>query len=268
MKQHSYQGIWAVMVVALAVVMIPAVALASPLVNGALMHERVFDDCPASALTTSTAGYPALISVEDIGANCFGFANLHTWHFSEDAGASDAVFNNTDHFTFCASLVIGGDGEAEAGLQVAPWWSQNVDGRFNVRTTDGEIACFGGRLPFYSFTGSDGLTYVKGTTIVLTVTYRPNGLSAASPATIEYEIDYNAVHYTSGQLAFDEGNPAEGKGSWGMLDDARVGGYIQVLWQAGGPNSTATADWSDICYDDLGSVAVESKTWGGIKKLY
>jgi hypothetical protein len=35
--------------------------------------------------------------------------------------------------------------------------------------------------------------------------------------------------YSSGQLAFDEGNPAEAAlhGSWGMLTPAQVGGYFQ-----------------------------------------
>ena len=95
---------------------------------------------------------------------------------------NDAVFTNDSNFHVAADLVISGTGEAESGLQVAPWWSQNVDGRFNVRTTDGEIACFGGRLPFYTFTGNYGLTYVKGDMIHLEVTYLANDVNQNNPA--------------------------------------------------------------------------------------
>ena len=84
---------------------------------------------------------------------------------SPRTAATAQLFANNGGFRFSADLTISGDGEGEAGLQISPWWSQLVDGVFNVRTTDGEIACFGGRLPFYSFTGSHGVTYVKGTTV-------------------------------------------------------------------------------------------------------
>ena len=116
-------------------------------------------------------------------------------------------------------------GIGEAGLQVTPWWSQNVDGRFNVRSTDGEIACFGGRLPFYSFTANHGLHYVPGDLIHLEIVYDPNDLTVSDPATIEYKLSYQGTDYTSGILPFDEGNPAENPphGVWGILNDARVG---------------------------------------------
>ena len=61
--------------------------------------------------------------------------------------------------------------------------------RFNFRTTDGEIAVFGGRLPFYSFTGSQGITYTKGDTVRVGVIYDPHSLSMADPATIQYNRD-------------------------------------------------------------------------------
>jgi hypothetical protein len=70
----------------------------------------------------------------------------------------------------------------------------------------GEIAAFDGRLPFYSFTVHNGVTYVRGTTVKLEITYRPNGLSAASPATVEYKLTSGANTYSSGPLNFDQGN--------------------------------------------------------------
>ena len=94
-------------------------------------------------------------------------------------------------------------GHGEAGLQISPWWSQDVDGRLNVRTTDGEIACFGGRLPFYNFTASHGINYTKGNTIHVEIRYEPNGLSQADPGTIQYTVGYLGQTYSSGVLAFE-----------------------------------------------------------------
>lgn len=241
-------------------------AFATPNPNSGVVLERVFNDCPASTVTTTNL-YPASITISDQGSNCFGFANLHVWRFSED-GATAAQFSNNDAFSFEFDVMIDGTGHGEAGLQVRPWWSES-DGRINVRTTDGEIACFGGRLPFYSFTGAHGITYVKGTTIHLEVIYLPNSLTSVDPATIEYKATYNSVDYTSGPLAFDEGNPAEDPphGVWGILTPAQAGGHMQVLWQAGGPNTNLTTTWSNITFNDL-SVAVEAKAWTQIKGLF
>jgi hypothetical protein len=180
------------------------------------------------------------------------------------------VFNNGDGFRYCADLTLSGTGQGESGLQLAPWWSQDVDGRLNVRTTDGEVACFGGRLPFYSFTAQHGVTYTKGNPIHLEIKYLPNGLNQQSPGTIEYTVGYLNQTYQSGPLAFDEGNPNEDPpyGLWGILNDARVGGHLQAFMQAGNPDSAIRAEWANICYEDLGSVPVEPATWGGIKSFY
>jgi len=252
------------------VVLVPitAQAIYSPIPTSAVVNTRIFNDCPLSVLTVTNA-YPALVQITDENPGvCFGYANLHNWRFSED-GINAAVFNNDALFQFGARLVISGTGEAEAGLQVAPWWSQNVDGRFNVRTTDGEIACFGGRLPFFSFTGTYGLHYVKGTPIDLEVVYHPNSLSSGDPATIEYKLVYNSIMYTSHALAFDEGNPAEDPpyGVWGMLNDGRAGGYIQYFLSATEPPHSITAAWSNIFFYPM-NTPVQSSTWGGIKALY
>ena len=243
-------------------------AAATPAPNSAVFNTRVFNDCPTSVLNT-TNNYPASVVIDDAQLDCGGFANLHNWRFSED-GATGAVFNNDSNFSFGADLTISGAAEGEAGLQIAPWWSQNVDGRFNVRTTDGEIACFGGRLPFYSFTGSHGINYVKGDVIRLEVEYRPNNLNAASPATIEYTVIYNSTTYSSGQIQFDEGNPAENPpyGVYGILQDARAGGYVQCFLQGGNPAAQVVAEWANITFQDLGPVSVESTSWGTLKALY
>ena len=254
---------------ALAGLIPPRAAVATPTPNSAVIYERVFNDCPWSVVTTGNS-YPASLYIQDEILECPGFANLHVWHFSVD-GVNSAVFENGSAFRYSFDLVISGTAEGEAGALIAPWWSPYVDGRFNVRTTDGEIACFGGRLPFYSFTVSHGINYVKGTTIHLQVTYLPHSLSMADPATIEYELDYNGGHYTSGPLPFDEGNPSEDPpyGLWGILNDARVGGEFQVFLQAGNPNASVRADFTGIVFQNLDQmVPVESTTWGKVKSLY
>jgi hypothetical protein len=248
------------LVLLLSLALVASVA-ASPLPNGATLATRIFNDCPTSILST-TNSYPALIQVDDQNLSCGGFANLHNWSFSDDGGATPAVFNNGDSFTFGADFEVTGGGEG--GLRVSPWWSPDVDGRFNVRSTDGEVACFGGRLPFYSF----GLLYTAGGVIHLEIAYDASLLSPSSPATIEYTVVYGASTYSSGPLPFDQGNPLEGYGSYGMLDQARVGGYVQGFLQGGNTAAGVTATWTDITYTDMGTIAIEASSFGRLKALY
>lgn len=259
----------AAIVAVLAMVLIPVGASAgTPNPTSAVINERIFNDCGTSTLTTVNT-YPALISITD-EENCDPpFANLHNWRFSENG--MDAVdFDNDASFRFGCDVMISGTGEGEAGIGISPWWSQDVDGRFNVRTTDGEIACFGGRLPFYSFTASHGVNYVKGDVIYLEIVYTPNGLSEMNPATIEYIVDYNGMMYSSGALAFDEGNPDEDPpyGLWGILNEARAGGYVQVFLEPGSPDSALNVEWRSIDYENTAPVPVEKKSWGAIKSRF
>jgi hypothetical protein len=218
--------------------------------SSAVIIPRVFDDCPSSTLTTLNA-YPALISIDDSVLDCFGFANLHVWRFSED-GATPRMFDNANIFSFSADLMLTGTADGEAGLQISPWWSPEVDGRFNVRTSDGEIACFGGRLPFYSFTGSDGVTYVKGTSIHLSISYTPNLLTEDYPGTVVYGLEYQGMSYSSGPLPFDMGNPNEDPphGLWGILSPAYAGGHFQPFLQGGNAEAALHATWSNISFDE------------------
>jgi hypothetical protein len=264
MRLIGYRNL--VLAVALAALTLaPMAYAATPNPTSAILNLRVFNDCPISVLTT-TNGYPGSILIQDENLSCGGFANLHNWRFSQD-GSTAIRFPNSSAFRFYADLVIDGTSEGEAGLSVAPWWAADVDGRFNVRTTDGEIACFGGRLPFYSFTSNQGLTYTKGETIGLQVTYLPNDLDELAPATIEYEVFLGGMTYTSGPLPFDEGNPAEDPpyGLWGMLNDAQVGGYVQCFLQAGNPEAALSAEWLRIDFENLDSVPTETRSWGSLK---
>ncbi len=235
--------------VAAVVAFFAAAAVATPPINSAVLNTRVFNDIPGSTLTTVN-NYPTLISFDDANVSASsGFANRHNFRLSTN-GTTAAIFLNNDQFSFEADITIEGTARAEAGLQVSPWFSQNVDGVFLLNGGSGEIAAFGGRLPFYSFTSNYGLQYEVGTTVTQKVVYRPNGLSAADPATIEYIYRDASGGYSSGPLAFDQGNPAEDPpyGLWGMLNDARVGGYAQVVNDANNPTNSATVSYSNMSF--------------------
>jgi len=244
-------------------------AAATPAVNGAVVLTRVFDNCPSATVVPSNA-YPVVIDILTSNNDCFAFAERHAWSFSADGGATAAEFANNDQFSYCATLILKGDGEGEGGLRLSPWWSEDVDGNFNCRTTDGEIAVFGGRLPFYSFSdpAHGGVRYPKGAPIQLMIDYKPNGLSAASPATITYSLVLAGLPYSSGPLAFDQGNPAEDPphGQWGILSPARVGGYNQAFCGQGTPVSL-DASWNNICYEASATPATTT-SWGKIKANY
>src|SRR5437867_6931318 len=184
-------------------------ASATPSPNGASIETRTFNDCPLSTLTVSN-NYPASIQITDVmDPMCAGFANLHSWSFSEDGGTTAAVFNNDSNFHFGADFKIDGPGEGEGGVRISPWYGQFVDGRFAINATTGEIACYGGALPFYSFTASHGITYTRGTTIHLQLTYRANDLDRKSTGTNYSHRTYTDTTYGIKKQNFGEQNELE-----------------------------------------------------------
>jgi len=245
-----------------------AVAFAAPVlafpppIDSARINPRIFNDFGSSTFS-SVNNYPAHINLTD--GNTDGhpaFANLHNWRLSADGGASSAEFANGEAFSISADVTISttGTGGGEGGLTVSPWFSQDVDGVFNMRTTDGEIAVFGGRLPFYSFTGNHGITYLAGTTVHVSIEYDPQAVSAAMPGLIRYTyINPAAVLFTSGWIPFDEGNPSEDPpyGVWGVLNEATVGGRLLMFGQQTSQGSTISADFDNVTFIPApGSVAV------------
>ncbi len=257
-----------------ALALVATTAFATPDINSAVLKLSHFNDCPTSTIT-AVNNYPALISVEDhdvLGA-CFGWANLHAWSFSTD-GTTAAEFANNSAFSFSATMTIDNLGSdptdgTEAGLRIAPWWSPYSDGRVNARLPDGEIACFGGRLPFYTFTGQHGILLTENNPITIEMIYSPNGLSNASPGTVVYNVTYNSNSYTSGPLAFDQGNPAEDPpyGLWGILNQARVGGFMQGP-NGSGPDNHLKVTWTNIQFVNDKPTSTENTTWGKVKSLY
>jgi hypothetical protein len=257
-----------VIIAAVLAVVAAGVASATQVPTSAATFLRVFNDCPFSTVN-ATNNYPGSVVISDAKYFCGGgWANRHAWRFSQD-GLTAQEFANNNGFRFSAVVTATGTGAGEFGIGISPWWSQTVDGVFNLRTTDGEVACFGGRLPFYSFTGSQGVHYQMGQTILLTIEYLPNGLSETEPGTIVYTYDDGTSVYTSGALSFDMGNPNEPYGLWGILEEATAGGNFQFFIGQGPEDGWMQVEWASITFTDLGdAVATESETWGAVKSLY
>ena len=86
--------------------------------------------------------------------------NLHVWAFSED-GITPAAFENCSHYSLSTVVTFTGRlgrGRAPAlALVVMCWGRATTAGSWFASAVNGEIACFGGRLPFYSFTAAYGV---------------------------------------------------------------------------------------------------------------
>jgi hypothetical protein len=225
-------------------------ALASPDIDSAIVHTRIWNDADYSTVTFGNF-YPSSLWIRDENLDDYGWANRHNFRLSENGGISDAVFMNNDAFEFYADIMLTGTADSEGGLNLSPWWSQDVDGVFMVRTNDGEVSCWGGRLPFYNFTADQGLTYTKGTTVRLGMIYDPHSLTEDDPGTIQYfYTDVDGTTYPSPILEFDQGNPAEDPpyGLWGILNDARVGGYFMPLVNNQIPGNWGQVDFGNMVY--------------------
>ena len=93
-------------VVGLLVGSVAAVFAASnptPTPTSAVVKTRVFNDCPTSNLTVVN-NYPSVVSFNDADIDCFGFANLHVFHLSENGvdassfGSARALITTTTIF--------------------------------------------------------------------------------------------------------------------------------------------------------------------------
>ena len=220
-------------------------------VDGANVHLRIFND-DSDSNASFVNNYPASISISDGPVNGDGvggeFANRHNFRLSD--GGVDRAFANSTSFSFSADVRIDGPGFAEGGLNISPWWSQQVDGNFMLNTGNHEVAIFGGRLPFYSFTANHGVKYFAGQTVRCGVNYDANSLTAGDPGTIEYTYFDGVNTYSSGLIAFDQGNPAEDPphGLWGLLNSYMVGGYYMPYIDTFSTDPSSSINFSHIEY--------------------
>jgi hypothetical protein len=247
----------------------------TPNPNGAYIKMGFFNDCPVSIQNFSNT-YPASVSFSDVDPYMFAGTNKHLWKFSEDGGATKAAFHNNSNYSFCADVSISGQDsdDLEGGLEISPWWSDG-DGQFMINPNTGEIAVFGGRLPFTSnhvagfWPQPD---YVNGSVIHMAMQYISGAVDptvSGIPAQVTYYTINGGTPFQYGPLNFDQGNVAENPphGLWGELDPASVGGYVQCHHMSTAQTS-AYANFQNICYSNLQPTPTKTATWGSIKALY
>jgi len=190
----------------------------APAMTVRLFKTRIFNDQPASTVTT-TNSYPSSITIKDEWVDSGGGQICNNFRLSADGGATPADFANGDAFSFAADVTLTGTASAETGLLVSPWWSPDVDGRFMINGASGEIACFGGRLPFYSFTANYSLTYTLGDTVRMEVSM-PLILLARQPGYHKYLITM-ARQLTTALVTVRPGQSRRGSRRVGMLTPLR-----------------------------------------------
>jgi MYXO-CTERM domain-containing protein len=204
-------------------------------INSVKLQLRRFNDYPLTTLS-STNTYPSLVNFHESGypTTPGGFANQHIASFSADGGTTKYQFQNQDPFDIKYSLNLSVGSNAprkEAGFRFD---SPGGEGLFHVATDNGEVAAFGGFMPFFSF----GNVYVPGTTVTLEMIYRPgvgSNPGAPVPATMEYK--YNGL--SSGLVQFTNNEN-------GIINGTVDGLFVQISPNTSNPNEFADATFSNI----------------------
>ncbi|TWT87668.1 hypothetical protein Mal64_32100 [Pseudobythopirellula maris] len=224
------------------------VALAdTPVIDGVVANERVFNDFPDSSLSTtngnSVNGGPGVSQVifDESSFGTGGFANRHDALLSDDGGATGALFRIDDSYTFKTDLTLDVGSTSprkEAGLRINS--PVTGDALFIVNSDAGEIVAFGG--PFFSFNSEFGVSYTPGDTITMGFTLIGGGDGNGGVAdTIQYFID----HPTAGYLA----SPAL---PWSNLElgpvNYRLGMYTQTQPDGSNANEFVSTTFDNIMF--------------------
>lgn len=240
-------------------------------VNGYHVEARNFNDFGSSTLTISGVAYPTpgTGSIAGVGTTVNfneqfaplttgNFANRHNAFLSADGGASRYAVQRNDSFYLQTRLtILSGSGvQKEGGINF--WNNRNVldfpggvptpatftdEGLFNVRSSDGEVAVFGGALPFHSF----GNVYVTGTTVTLGFAYYAPGTIAADAA-VEYF--YNGV--ASGIKFMGNGGDLVNPGDVlsPTFGAGGISNFASVGFRAQNSRDFLPGDFSDITYGE------------------
>jgi hypothetical protein len=210
----------------------PALAAVTD-INSVVIQERFFNDFPGSTLTTVN-NFPTDVSFTESNYGAGGFANRHNAVYSAD-GSTAYGLTQSDGFDISFNVLIDAGSlspRKEGGIRFDS--GITGDGLFIV-ASDGEVAAFGGPLPFHSFGAG---AYTAGTTAGMRVIYRPDDDTDAfdgDASTMEYF--FNGV--SSGQL--DISNTENGWAS-----GTTISNYLQVAPDTGNPGDFAIAEYSNI----------------------
>ncbi|MBN2445507.1 MAG: hypothetical protein JXO22_02195 [Phycisphaerae bacterium] len=217
---------------AVAFLAMPALAAVTD-IDSVKIQERRFNDYPGSTLVT-TNNYPSLVGFTESNFGTGGWANQHVARFSADGGASDRLFYNNEPFDISFEIMLDAGTLAgkEAGIRMDSFIAG--EGFFMVKAA-GEVACWGGPFPFYSFGGS---AYSPGTLATIRMIYTPDDDTDpwdGDAATMEYI--YNGA--SSGPLNF--GNLENG-----MIDGSDMGVFLQNAVDDNNPGDFGMVEYTNF----------------------
>ena len=243
--------------VALATLAGTAMASDISAVNGFKVESRFWNDYPTSALTTANA-FPSISWHEDFSGSPLPgpWANKHVAWLSDDGGASrfglhgggEGAAYGGQSFSITTSVNIsptaGTDRRKEGALFIrnprpnhTPYYVD--DGEVLVAGDNGEVAVFGGVMPFHSF---GAFCYTPGTTASLTFSYFAPG--TASPTLGAYRLEFtDAVtgYHDSGMKFW---GAAEPDGCVGFNNGTQIGFFAQNPRASNVQNDIVTTSYS------------------------
>ncbi len=199
-------------------------------INGMKAIPRYFNDRPESNLVIMN-DYPFNFRIHEKDPGPGGFANGHMGAFSIDGGATAYDFNYHDAFDASFNVNMNELNPASVGGEAGFKFNLFGVGHFGILPHNGEIAAFGGILPFFSF----GTGIWTGQEVFLRIIHTPgngNGLPGGFtvPSTMEYMYNLGAGWLTSGPIPFSnlEGGIPDIPGN-----PLYMGPGIQNNWGAG-----------------------------------
>lgn len=211
------------------------IAIAYPL--DVVLYPRIFNDDPNSTLEF-TATLPD-VHIRD--SNLVGdgvlpeYANRHIWYIADWFGADPRIFNIDSYFTLKATVRLDAFRTSPRNCEGGLWVKSDIggEGQF-ILTSDGEVAAFGGSLPFYVFSQR----YTKGTSVEMSLRYFLD--LNDNQRYIEYMFDGN----TSGPLLVDNLEQ-------GLPGDVTIGGYQQATIIANQPDNFGQVDFTNVTWNSV-----------------
>lgn len=173
----------------------------------------LYGDFPGTTITV-TNNYPSLYRIQETGFvdDMAGgnFASFNAGWLSADGGATAYDFNYGDSFDFKVTMVDSstGIGQVEGGIRTDLFGF----GFFGALSGNGEIAAFGGTVPFHSF--GAGL-YTPGDTLDLRMIYKAGAAEFVDTSYIQYRYQVNGggwvssgwIPFTNSEMGWPSGIP-------------------------------------------------------------
>lgn len=215
-------------------------------VNSNAIGLRYFNDIPSSTVQVVQNTYPGLLQIQEsfpVRPAGGGGVNRHIGVLSADSGVTPFVIPHDTAWLYQATVRMEGDASTEIGLHIGglgstipPWNTDSDTGVLMVNGQNGEIAAFGGWLPFFS-TFDPAFAYMghgaRAQDFRLGILVRP--LSPTS-VTAEYFVDGRST----GPLALDAGAVLA---YYALNNSASV--YATNTWRNTGP-TTSTSTFSNF----------------------